>query len=134
IGIELHSKRIVYSSKPWILTLAILSFHIDHDRSYPIEVFFLIQQYISWICEEAANALEGLKPREFVIVIPIVTRTVICDDQDDRLLQSLLELMEEASGNKLVPAAPSSVEALKSKKFDKKDSRREPCAVCLDEY
>ncbi|KAF9597837.1 hypothetical protein IFM89_021922 [Coptis chinensis] len=132
---RLNSERLRFS----FLRKSNVAQHIPHLgfvlQSYPIEVSFLIQQYISWICEEAANAIEGLNPREFVIVIPIeVTRTVICDEQDDRLLQSLLELMEEASGNKLVPAAPSSVEALKSKKFDKKDSRREPCAVCLDEY
>ncbi|KAF9612564.1 hypothetical protein IFM89_002160 [Coptis chinensis] len=104
-------------------------------QSYPIEVFFETQKYISWICEKAANAVEGIKPRELGIDIQIeVTRTLICDEQHDQLQQSLLELIDEANGNKLVPAAPSFVEALKTKKFDKRDSKIDQCAVCFDEY
>ncbi|KAF9614619.1 hypothetical protein IFM89_019596 [Coptis chinensis] len=106
-------------------------------ESYPNKESSLIQQHISKTCEDVANALQRIKPREFVIEIPVeVTRTVILDEIDDEeeFEQSLLEVIDEASGNKLVPAAPSSVEALKSKKIDKHDSKRTACAVCLDEY
>ncbi|PIA60934.1 hypothetical protein AQUCO_00300448v1 [Aquilegia coerulea] len=70
------------------------------------------------------------KPKNISVNIVVeFVHTVLCD------VQAFNEsFMDEEVDPILVPAAPSYVEALKTKQYDKENSKEESCSVCYQEF
>ncbi|KAF5178649.1 E3 ubiquitin-protein ligase ring1-like protein [Thalictrum thalictroides] len=81
-------------------------------------------RHISSICSDVATIIRSQKPRKTTVTITIeVKHTQWCD---------VHEFFQQTGSYKLVPAAPSSVEALKIMKCGEENSK-DPCTVCMEE-
>ncbi|KAF5206345.1 hypothetical protein FRX31_004070 [Thalictrum thalictroides] len=82
-------------------------------------------RHISSICSEVATIIRLQKPRETIVSIVIeVAHTEWCD---------VHEYFDDTYHHKSVPAAPSSVEALKTRKCDEENSK-DSGTVCREEF
>ncbi|KAF5179722.1 E3 ubiquitin-protein ligase ring1-like [Thalictrum thalictroides] len=84
-----------------------------------------VGRHISSICSEVGTIIKSQKPKETIVSILIeVAHTEWCD---------VHEYFNATYEHKLVPAAPSSVEALKTMKCDE-ENLKDPCTVCREEF